>query len=52
MVNQQVITANNMERMSMMRDDKATVVKVDVKKAVHKDLTQTKEFWSNLAVLS
>ncbi|WP_378954780.1 hypothetical protein [Pelosinus sp. sgz500959] len=52
MLKQQVSAKNYVEGLGMMREDKTLVVKVDVKKAVYKDLTQTKEFWSNLAVLS
>jgi len=39
------------ERMSAMQKNEIPVVKADVKR-VYKDITQTKEFWSNLAVIS
>lgn len=52
MVNQQVYPNNIMERMSTMKKNDIPVVKTDLKKAVYKDITQTKEFWSNLAVMS
>ena len=52
MLNKQVNTKNYIERVSMMERAKALIVKVDVKKAVNTDLTQTDSFWSNLALLS
>ncbi len=52
MVNQQVCPNNFIERMSTMKKSEIPVVKADMKKPVFKDITQTKEFWSNLAVIS
>ncbi|WP_199241726.1 hypothetical protein [Desulfosporosinus sp. Sb-LF] len=54
MFNQKLSPKNRVERfVSIMTNNKTIVVKViDVKKAANVDLTQTKEFWSNLAVIS
>jgi hypothetical protein len=52
MLNQQVCPNNFIERMSTMQKDEIQVVKADVKKSKYNDITQTKEFWSKLAVLS
>ncbi|HEY8909110.1 MAG TPA: hypothetical protein VIM51_02360 [Desulfosporosinus sp.] len=53
MINHQISTPNYFERLiSMLRRNKPLEIKVSVMKVAHTDLTQTKEYWSTLAVLS
>lgn len=52
MLNQQACPNNFIERMSTMQKDETLVVKANVKKSKYNDITQTKEFWSKLAVIS
>ncbi len=51
MLNQQACPNNFIERMSIMEKDE-TLVKANAKKSKYNDITQTKEFWSKLAVIS
>jgi len=54
MINQQVSNQSYIERLlSIMRKDKTLFeVKIDEMKAENVDFTQTKEYWSTLAVIS
>lgn len=52
MLNQQACPNNFIERMSIMEKDETLVVKANAKKSKYNDITQTKEFWSKLAVIS
>ncbi|WP_407310232.1 hypothetical protein [Desulfosporosinus sp. SB140] len=54
MIHQQVRRPNYIEKVvKFMKKEKPVVVKiVEVKKTANVDITQTKEFWSTLAVIS
>ncbi len=52
MINQQAYQENFMGGMNAMEKDKTRIEKANVKKNKNVDITQTKEFWSTLAVLS
>ncbi|AIF49843.1 hypothetical protein [Pelosinus sp. UFO1] len=52
MINQQACQTNFLGGMNIMEKDKVRVENTNAKKTVNVDITQTKEFWSNLAVIS
>ncbi len=52
MLNQQAYPNNFIDRISTMQKDETLVVNPNVNKSKYKDITQTKEFWSKLAVIS
>jgi hypothetical protein len=52
MMNQQACQRSFLGGMNIMEKDKTTVEKTNVKKTANIDITQTKEFWSKLAVIS
>jgi hypothetical protein len=52
MINQQAYQNSFLGGMNIMEKNKTKVESTNVKKAVNVDITQTKEFWSNLAVIS
>lgn len=52
MINQQAYQNSFLGGMNIMKKDKAKVETTNAKKTVYVDITQTKEFWSNLAVIS
>ncbi|SFM07622.1 hypothetical protein [Pelosinus propionicus] len=52
MINQQAYQKKFIGGMNLMEKDKTRVEKTNVKKNKNVDITQTKEFWSTLAVLS
>lgn len=52
MINQQACQKSFLGGMNIMEKDKKIVEKTTVKKAANIDITQTKEFWSKLAVIS
>ncbi|MBP2660640.1 MAG: hypothetical protein H6Q69_3672 [Firmicutes bacterium] len=52
MINQQAYQDNFIGGMNVMEKDKTRVEKANVKKNKNVDITQTKEFWSTLAVIS
>lgn len=51
-MNQQVYQNNFLKGMYSVAEDKAGTEKRKSKEAAYGDITQTKEFWSKLAVIS
>jgi len=52
MINQQAYQNSFLGGMNIMENNKTKVESSNVKKSAYVDITQTKEFWSKLAVIS
>lgn len=52
MINQQAYQNSFLGGMNIMENNKTKVESSNVKKSTYVDITQTKEFWSKLAVIS